>query len=74
MNDKEIKQTEQESLRRMLWLNTSLLIFLLFINVNIAIWSFINGWIYKAASFLVVSWITLFLWNKWRRMIVGVLN
>ncbi len=73
MNGENIKQVEQEVLRRMIWVNTCLNILLLFVVVNIAAWLFTDTLIYRAAIFLVISLITLFVWDKWRKMIKEVL-
>ena len=74
MNEDNIYQQNEEIKRRMIWVNTNLLVFILFVNVNIAAWLFIDDLIYRAASFLVISLITLFVWEKWRKKIGEILE
>ena len=74
MDDEEIKQQNEEIKRRMIWINTNLLVFILFTNINVAVWLFIDKLIYRAASFLIISLITLFIWDKWRSKIGAMLE
>ena len=74
MTDEDIQQLNQEVLRSMIWVNTNLLVFLVFIAMNIVAWLFIDKLIYRAASFLVISLVSLFYWDRWRREIGELLN
>lgn len=74
MDKTNISQEEQIILRRMIWVNTSILIFILFLNANMIIWMWVDVFIYRAASFLVVSLVVLILWNKWRKLVMENLN
>ncbi len=64
-----IYQQNEEIKRRMIWINTCLIIFNLFISLNIAVWVLIDEFIYQAASFLAISLITLLLWGKWKKLV-----
>jgi len=73
MNEPDINQEGQIILRRMIWVHTEISVFILFLVANIAIWVLVSEFIYKVASFLVVSMITLILWRKWSKLVKELL-